>query len=114
VLLDVEDPVPGEAYDLEVSSPGLERNLKRLWHFEGAVGRKVFVKTSAPPFEGQTRRAFTGTLIEVSSAGEPQIKLLVDQREVSIPFELIEKAQVIFELLKGQKKNNGKKIERKK
>jgi ribosome maturation factor RimP len=35
LLLDVENIVPGEdPYDLEVSSPGLERALKKLWHFE--------------------------------------------------------------------------------
>jgi ribosome maturation factor RimP len=107
ILLDVEDLIPGEAYDLEVSSPGLERNLKRLWHFDGAIGKKIKLRTSIPPFEGQTRKAFTGTLIEVSRGEFAQIKLRVDQRELLIPFELVEKAQVIFEMTKGQKNRSG-------
>ena len=43
-LLDEEDPING-SYTLEVSSPGLERNLRRPEHFEGAIGEKVTVKT---------------------------------------------------------------------
>ena len=41
LMLDVEDPVPGGRYELEVSTPGLERKLTQLWHFEKAVGEKV-------------------------------------------------------------------------
>ena len=43
-LLDAHDPVPG-AYQLEVSSPGLERKLRRPSHYRKAVGRQVKVKT---------------------------------------------------------------------
>jgi ribosome maturation factor RimP len=42
-LLDVEDPVPG-AYDLEVSSPGLDRKLRTVEHFERFVGHEVRVE----------------------------------------------------------------------
>lgn len=42
-LLDVEDPLPG-AYDLEVSSPGLDRRLRTPEHFERFVGRDVRVE----------------------------------------------------------------------
>lgn len=42
-LLDVEDPLPG-AYDLEVSSPGLDRKLRTPQHFERFVGRDVRVE----------------------------------------------------------------------
>lgn len=41
LMLDVEDPIPGGRYELEVSTPGLERKLTQLWHFEKAVGVKV-------------------------------------------------------------------------
>ena len=57
-LLDVEDPVPGE-YDLEVSSPGVDRPLfveRDFARFAGA-DMKVTLRT---PFAG--RRRFTGTL----------------------------------------------------
>jgi ribosome maturation factor RimP len=46
-LLDEEDAVDGP-YTLEVSSPGLERRLRRPEHFRKAVGREVIVKTASP------------------------------------------------------------------
>ena len=42
-ILDQHDPIPGR-YTLEVSSPGLERHLKRAAHLERAVGEHVLVK----------------------------------------------------------------------
>ena len=42
-LLDVEDPIPGE-YNLEVSSPGLDRRLVKESHFERFAGNRVKVK----------------------------------------------------------------------
>ncbi|MGO8756825.1 MAG: ribosome maturation factor RimP [Terracidiphilus sp.] len=45
VLLDVEDLVPGEAYTLEASSPGLDRKLSRPEEFERFVGCLVKVRT---------------------------------------------------------------------
>ena len=44
--LDEHDPIPGK-YLLEVSSPGLERPLRRPEHYQGAVGSDVTVKTVA-------------------------------------------------------------------
>lgn len=52
-LLDVEDPLPG-AYDLEVSSPGLDRKLRTPAHFERFVGRDVRVEL-AQAREGRKR-----------------------------------------------------------
>ncbi len=43
--LDVEDPVPGE-YELQVSSPGLDRKFYRNSDYEKFIGRMVRVKTS--------------------------------------------------------------------
>ena len=45
-VLDVENPISG-AYRLEVSSPGIERGLFRLAHFEKYVGHKVKVRLKA-------------------------------------------------------------------
>lgn len=45
LLLDVEDVIPGGAYNLEVSSPGLERPLRTPVHFQRAAGSRAFVKT---------------------------------------------------------------------
>lgn len=45
--LDVEDPVPGE-YELQVSSPGLDRKFYKESDYEKFIGRLVRVKTSRP------------------------------------------------------------------
>lgn len=63
--LDVEDVIPHE-YSLEVSSPGLNRPLKKLGHYEKVKGQQVRLKTFAPLFE-PPRKNFLGTLSDVSS-----------------------------------------------
>jgi ribosome maturation factor RimP len=64
-LLDVEDPMEG-AYVLEVSSPGVNRRLRRPDHFASSVGRRVKV-TLLEPREG--RRHFVGTLAGCDGTG---------------------------------------------
>jgi ribosome maturation factor RimP len=64
--LDVEDFIPNE-YSLEVSSPGLDRPLKKPAHFERVKGKKVKVKTFGPLFE-PPRKNFVGTLKDVTEA----------------------------------------------
>jgi len=49
----VVDPIPGR-YQLEVTSPGLERNLRTPAHYQGAVGTDVKVRTH-PHVEGDRR-----------------------------------------------------------
>ena len=63
--LDEDDPVAGK-YTLEVSSPGLERPLRRPDHFTGAVGDRVTVKT-VPGTEGDRR--VTGVLLAADDDG---------------------------------------------
>jgi ribosome maturation factor RimP len=58
-LLDVEDVVPGAEYTLEVSSPGLERSLKKAEEFARFVGSLVKVKTFTPV---NNSRVWTGRL----------------------------------------------------
>lgn len=65
--LDVEDLVPHE-YSLEVSSPGVNRPLKKPAHFERVKGQKVKVKTFGPVGD-PPRKNFTGTLTEVAGDG---------------------------------------------
>ena len=60
-LLDVEDPLPGQ-YNLEVSSPGSDRTLTKLAHFERFTGETVKVQMRFP-IEG--RRRFRGKLLSV-------------------------------------------------
>lgn len=63
--LDEDDPIAGK-YTLEVSSPGLERTLRRPDHFTGAVGEQITVKT-VPGTEGERR--VTGTLVAADDDG---------------------------------------------
>src|SRR3954469_8094500 len=80
--LDVEEVVP-HAYSLQVSSPGIDRPLKKPQHFQKAVGQKVKLKTFGP-LAGTTppRKNFAGVLkgvdgdavsVAVEGAGEFRI-----------------------------------------
>ena len=107
-LLDENDIIPGGAYNLEVSSPGLERQLRKPWHFEKAVGKKVLIKTSkALESVGVTDKKWKAakTVEEVlESADGDSIRFIVKDVEIRIPYDLIERAKVVFEMNKGQKK----------
>jgi ribosome maturation factor RimP len=78
-------------YSIEVSSPGLERPLRRPEHFQRVIGRNVAVKTS-PEIEG--RKNFRG---EVKSAGERDVTIGVDGGEVQIPYDAIVRSNLIDE-----------------
>jgi ribosome maturation factor RimP len=87
-LLDVEDPLPGQ-YNLEVSSPGADRTLTKLAHFERFAGETVKVQTRFP-IEG--RRRFRGTLV---SADEQNIVVEVDGLSHELPLATIETARLV-------------------
>jgi ribosome maturation factor RimP len=84
-VLDSTDAVEG-AYTLEVSSPGINRPLRRPEHFARFVGKRIRVRTR-DMING--RRSFLGTLEE---AGAEHITLKVEGTQVQIPFSLIEKS----------------------
>jgi len=65
-LLDVEDPIP-TTYNLEVSSPGLERRLYVPEHYCGHIGREVEVKTTQASAEG--RKKWLGVLEQADDSG---------------------------------------------
>jgi ribosome maturation factor RimP len=87
-VLDVEDFIPGE-YTLEVSSPGLDRQLYSLVQYDNHIGDTIDVKLNRP-FEG--RRRFKGTLAGIQGG---EIVLIADAHEFLFPFESIEKARVV-------------------
>jgi len=89
--LDEHDPIPGR-YVLEVSSPGLERPLRRPDHYEGAVGTTVAVKTVAGT-EGDRR--VTGTLVAADEEGATVA--LEDGSERRLAYADIERARTVFE-----------------
>jgi ribosome maturation factor RimP len=84
-LLDTHDVVEG-AYTLEVSSPGINRPLKRPEHFVRFIGKTVRVR-SRELIQG--RRSFLGRLLEVSN---DKIVVNQDGARCEIPFSLIEKS----------------------
>jgi ribosome maturation factor RimP len=88
-ILDVEDPIPG-AYQLEVTSPGLDRPLTRRADFERFCGSEARVETEVP-IEG--RRRFRGRLLGVEG---DQLRLQLDEGEQVIPCAMIKKAKLIL------------------
>lgn len=87
-LLDVEDPLPGQ-YDLEVSSPGLDRKLTKTEHFQRFEGETVKVQTRFP-IAG--RRRFRGTLV---SADDENIVVEVDGVPHTLPVATIDTARLV-------------------
>jgi ribosome maturation factor RimP len=82
-LLDIEDPV-SRSYVLEVSSPGLDRKLTKIEHFQRFMGDDVSAKLRFP-IEGQ--RNFHGTL---RHANEEHIEVEVDGKSCRLPIAEIE------------------------
>ena len=87
-LLDVEDPLPGN-YNLEISSPGLDRKLTKIEHFQRFMGETVKVQTRFP-IEG--RRRFRGTLV---SSDDENIVVEVDGESHSLPLKTIDTARLV-------------------
>lgn len=93
-LLDVEDPIAGD-YNLEMSSPGIDRPLVRRSDFSRWAGYRAKVET-AELIDG--RKRFRGTI--VAPEGET-LRLLVDgdggaPGEVVLPFDLIAEARLVM------------------
>jgi ribosome maturation factor RimP len=79
-------------YTIDVSSPGLERPLRKPEHFERFVGRRVALRTQG---ELEGRKKFKGT---VAAAGGEALALdVVDGERVEIPYEQIVRGNLIDE-----------------
>lgn len=87
-VMDELDPFPG-AYLLEVSSPGIDRPLRTLEHFQRFAGEKAALVLTSP-LDGRAK--WTGILQGVT---DNAVKLEVDGQEIEIPYEAIKKAHVI-------------------
>ncbi len=102
--LDAADMIDGR-YVLEVSSPGLERSLRRPEHFSGAVGERVIIRTS-----GTLRQRIVG---EILGADSSAVSIRIEEisahpsvhsgaqpgigQTLSVPFGDIAKARTTFE-----------------
>lgn len=94
VILDVEDLIPGPGYILEVSSPGMDRALKKAADFERFRGRKAKIVTTEPVGDA---KFFEGRLAGVAP-GKVRIELQGKQAKVvEIPLDAIRKANLVVE-----------------
>jgi ribosome maturation factor RimP len=110
-ILDVEDPMPGGEYLLEVSSPGLDRKLTRTQDFERFTGSLVKIMTREPigvtekskgnrHFEGRLQSFENGTLtLDVTEASSRKGRRSAgDKKTVEIAFENVERANLVPEI----------------
>ena len=94
VILDVEELIPGPGYILEISSPGMDRALKKASEFERFAGRLAKISTSEPIgeakfFEGRLK-GFADGKVRMELKGK-------DARLVEIPLDMIRKANLVVE-----------------
>ncbi len=80
-LLDVQPPVSGD-YTLEVSSPGIERKLRRAEHFQGAIGERI-----KATLKDKTR--LKGVIAQADESG-----FRLEDEPESIPYDAVAKAHV--------------------
>jgi ribosome maturation factor RimP len=74
-------------YSIDVSSPGIERPLRKPAHFRNVVGRRVAVRTN-------DRSRLRG---EVVAAGESSVTLQTERESVDIPYDAIVRGNLIEE-----------------
>lgn len=87
-ILDVEDPI-SDKYNLEVSSPGLDRPLFTLDQFKRYLGEEISVHLRIPVMN---RRKWQGKLERIEN---DMLTLLVDEQEQVLTFGNIQKANVM-------------------
>ena len=78
-------------YTVDVSSPGLERPLRKPAHFRNVLGRKVALRTAA---DVAGRKRFRGRLV---GAGDTAVTVETEQAAVEIPYEAIVRGNLIEE-----------------
>jgi ribosome maturation factor RimP len=94
VILDVEDLIPGPSYILEVSSPGMDRALKKPADFERFKGRLAKISTSEPVGDA---KFFEGRLAGFAD-GKVRMQLKgKEARTIELPLEAIRKANLVVE-----------------
>lgn len=89
-MLDAKDPIDSP-YTLEVSSPGLERPLRREEDFRTYTGSEVKIRVREPV---SGRKNFTGTVLGVSEGG---VSIRTEaEEELSIPLKNIKRARLVY------------------
>jgi ribosome maturation factor RimP len=87
-VLDVEDPIT-TAYNLEVSSPGLDRPLFTLEHYQRFLGQEVMINLRIAMFN---RRKWQGVIKQIE---DEMITLTVDGKDETFAFSNIQKANIV-------------------
>ncbi|WP_432452178.1 MULTISPECIES: ribosome maturation factor RimP [unclassified Agarivorans] len=87
-ILDVEDPISTE-YNLEVSSPGLERPLFKAEHYQRFIGEIVFIQLRMPV---SNRRKWQGEIIAVE---DDTVVLAVASEQHRIALGNVQKAHLV-------------------
>ena len=100
-VLDAEDIVP-QSYVLEVSSPGIERPLKKPEHFAEQLGKRIALRTWEPIEE---RKNWKGTLVHVE--GDVITLRLDEGTEHRLPLPAVERAKLVYTLEPKGKKKGG-------
>jgi ribosome maturation factor RimP len=96
-ILDVENIVPG-AYQLEVSSPGVERKLVRWKDWVRFVGEKAKIVLREPvEVTKGPLKYFEGVIARADEADHTVTVRLPDETEVSFPVDLVDRANLKFE-----------------
>ncbi|WP_408635803.1 ribosome maturation factor RimP [Paraneptunicella aestuarii] len=87
-VLDVEDPITTE-YNLEVSSPGMDRPLFKEQHYQAIVGQEAAIRLRVPM---GNRRNFKGEILAVENG---IVKIQVDGEVFELVFSNIEKGNLV-------------------
>jgi ribosome maturation factor RimP len=101
-VLEELDELPGP-YTLEVSSPGVERPLRRPEHFAAAIGSEVSVKARNDDGAMERRRGV------LTAAGPDTITIRLDDGERTIPIDAIDQARTVFDWSPAPKPGKGSK-----
>ncbi len=99
-LLD-DEPGLQERYSLEVSSPGLERKLRRPCHYRKSVGREVVIKTA----RAAQKATYRGTL---TNADDFRLTVDSEQGPVTVPYDDVISARTVFRWEKAPKPGQAK------
>jgi len=102
-VLDVSEALPGsDTYSMEVSSPGLDRPLRRESEFRRVIGQKLKMKTLHALGPPPGRRNYAGVLTDVSKQ-DLAVTLFVDvgDRVCEVPLDEVEKANLVYEFDKS-------------
>jgi len=89
-VFDLEDPIPGGEYDLEISSPGIDRPLMRVEDFERFAGHEAKIETAAM-IDG--RRRWKGVIKAVQG---DEITLTGDHGEAVLKFSALSDARLVL------------------